>query len=241
MVQVPANPRPVLVLWDVDHTLIENNGVNKETYAKAFQMLTGKPAEHPAETEGRTEPDIVINMLYKHGIDSSPLDLTAMAEALVSATLSNVPLLREQGSILPGAREALEALQESQGIIQSVLTGNLKPNAISKLAAFGLDAYVDFEVGGYGSDDRVRANLVGVARRRAHVKFGVAFGRTTTVVIGDTPRDVQAGRQGGAYVVAVATGSDSASRLAEEGADIVFPDLRDTLAVTKAVTSLQRA
>jgi phosphoglycolate phosphatase-like HAD superfamily hydrolase len=229
----------VLVLWDVDHTLIENNGVNKETYAKAFEILTGRPAEHPAETEGRTEPDIVANMLAMHGIDSNYVDLSAMAEALQSATLSNVPHLRERGHILPGAREALEALQQAPGIVQSVLTGNLKPNAIAKLAGFGLNVYVDFEVGGYGSDDRVRANLVEVARRRAQAKFGITLGKSTTVVIGDTPRDVQAGRQGGAYMVAVASGSDSVSRLAEAGADLVFPDLQDTQALVKAVTSLQ--
>jgi hypothetical protein len=35
--------RTLLVLWDVDHTLIENNGVNKETYAYAFELLTGRP------------------------------------------------------------------------------------------------------------------------------------------------------------------------------------------------------
>ena len=30
-----------LVLWDVDHTLIENAGVSKAIYADAFQQLTG--------------------------------------------------------------------------------------------------------------------------------------------------------------------------------------------------------
>ena len=33
---------PILVLWDIDHTLIENHGVNKETYALAFTLLTGR-------------------------------------------------------------------------------------------------------------------------------------------------------------------------------------------------------
>ena len=34
----------LLVLWDIDHTLIENHGVNKEIYALAFELLTGRPA-----------------------------------------------------------------------------------------------------------------------------------------------------------------------------------------------------
>jgi uncharacterized protein YbjT (DUF2867 family) len=47
-----------------------------------------------------------------------------------------------------------------------------------------------------------------------------------------------AGIKGGARVVAVATGSDSAEDLRAEGADIVLADLRDTRAVVQAVTGL---
>jgi beta-phosphoglucomutase-like phosphatase (HAD superfamily) len=82
----------------------------------------------------------------------------------------------------------------------------------------------------------VRANLVGIARKRASAKLGLSFDKRNTVVIGDTPRDVEAGRLGGAYVVAVASGSDSVERLKVEGADVVLPDLADTAAVVAAVT-----
>jgi phosphoglycolate phosphatase-like HAD superfamily hydrolase len=116
-----------------------------------------------------------------------------------------------------------------------VLTGNILPNAITKLSVFGLDGYLDFEAGGYGSDDEVRANLVGVAQERASAKYGARFDKGNTVLIGDTPRDVQAGRNGGAHVIAVVSGSDSMEALLAEGADIVLPDLRDTRAVMEAV------
>ena len=112
-------------------------------------------------------------------------------------------------------------------------------NAITKLSAFDLDSCIDFEVGGYGSDDIVRANLVGIARKRATTKYGTSFDEATTVLIGDTPRDVQAGRNGGAYVAAVASGSDDMETLRREGADIVFPDLRDTQEVVAVVTARQ--
>jgi hypothetical protein len=69
----------------------------------------------------------------------------------------------------------------------------------------------------------------------------VKFDETSTVLIGDTPRDVEAGRDGGAYVVAVASDSDSADVLREAGADVVLPDLRDTGAVVEAVTGLVRS
>jgi phosphoglycolate phosphatase-like HAD superfamily hydrolase len=225
------------VLWDVDHTLIENNGVNKETYALAFHLLTGRQAEYPAQTGGRTDPEIMRNMMIRHGIELDDEHAARLPEALEAAMSSNASRLRDRGHELPGARDALATLQVTPGIIQSVLSGNIKVNAIAKLSAFELDKYVDFEVGGYGSDDHIRANLVRFARERASVKYRVKLDKATTVVIGDTPRDVQAGRNGGAYVIGVASGGDSAETLRDEGADAVFPDLRDTRAVVAAITS----
>jgi phosphoglycolate phosphatase-like HAD superfamily hydrolase len=144
--------------------------------------------------------------------------------------------LRERGHELPGARAALTAFRSSPGIVQSVLTGNIRPNAVTKLSAFGLDEYIDFEAGGYGSDDEVRANLVAIAQERASAKYGTRFDKGNTILIGDTLRDVQAGRNGGARVIAVATGSDSVEALRAEGADIALPDLQDTRAVMEAVS-----
>jgi phosphoglycolate phosphatase len=236
-VQVPV--RWLLVLWDVDHTLIENNGVNKETYARAFELLTGRRAEHRAETDGRTEPEIMRNMLTAHGIEPTGDYLDRVVEVLEVATAANASRLRDRGHELPGARDALAALQGMPGIIQSVLSGNTRPNAHTKLSAFGLHEYLDFEVGGYGSDDEVRANLVRVAQERASAKYGVSFDPAATVLVGDTPRDVRAGLDGGAHVVAVASGSDDMDTLRNEGADVVLPDLRDTQAVVCAVTQFR--
>ncbi len=233
----------LLVLWDIDHTLIENHGVNKEIYAYAFELLTGRRAEHPAQTDGRTEPEIMRDMLQMHGIERSAefaARTQEVLEVLEAATLSKAATLRERGHELPGARSALTELQAASGIVQSVLSGNIKPNAITKLSAFQLDGFIDFEVGGYGSDDEVRANLVGIAQERASSKYGIRFDKTNTVLIGDTLRDVQAGRNGGAYVIAVASGSDSMEALRAEGADIVLPDLGNTEAVIRAIHSFSR-
>ena len=50
---------PRLVLWDIDHTLIENAGVSKEIYSTAFAILTGQTALHAARTDGRTDREIM--------------------------------------------------------------------------------------------------------------------------------------------------------------------------------------
>ena len=76
-----------------------------------------------------------------------------------------------------------------------------------------------------------------LARQRAYAKYGITFDAAGTVIIGDTPHDVTAGHEGGALVVAVATGRSSEAELREAGADLVLPDLTDTAAVLRAVAA----
>lgn len=73
-----------------------------------------------------------------------------------------------------------------------MLTGNTRTVAALKLRAFGLDRYLDLDIGAYGTDDDIRANLVKIARQRVEAARGIRFGPATTVLIGDTPHDVTA-------------------------------------------------
>ena len=115
------------------------------------------------------------------------------------------------------------------------VTGNMEPIAIGKLAAFDIEGLVDFEVGAYGMDHEERHELVRLAQRRAEKKYGETFAAYNTVLVGDTPHDVLAGKLGGARVVAVATGATDAGTLCAAGADVVLNDLSDTGAVVRAV------
>jgi phosphoglycolate phosphatase-like HAD superfamily hydrolase len=87
----------------------------------------------------------------------------------------------------------------------------------------------------YGSDNSDRPALVRLARQRAKARLGVNVDPSTTVIVGDPLRDVQAGQVGGARVVAVATGRTEAAALAEAGAQVVLADVTDTDAVVRAV------
>ncbi|WP_433521985.1 HAD family hydrolase [Nocardia pseudovaccinii] len=226
---------PTLVLWDVDNTLIANGGVSKDAYAGAFELLTGMGVEHRPRTGGSTDALIMRDLAACHGV-SLPEELDLIFDALERSLLARKDDLRERGHVLPGVREALDALAHVDGLVQSVLTGNIRPNAFTKLDAFGLaGSPLDWEIGVFGSDDRVRAKLVGVAQRRAARKYGASFARANTVLIGDTQSDVRAGLDGGAKVVAVASGSDSADVLADAGADVVLSSLADTAAFLTAI------
>jgi phosphoglycolate phosphatase-like HAD superfamily hydrolase len=143
--------------------------------------------------------------------------------------------LIDHGRALPGAVEAVRALAVRADVLQSVLTGNTKPSAEVKLLAFGLYEYIDMEIGAYGTDDDTRANLVNIARQRAEKAYGADFSADATVLLGDTPNDVAAAQASGARIIAVATGTNSATALAEAGAPIVLADLTNTPAVLDAI------
>jgi phosphoglycolate phosphatase-like HAD superfamily hydrolase len=224
----------LLVLFDVDHTLIDNGGMSKHVYADAFEEITGRQPGEPARTEGRTDRSIMTDLLGRHGFTLPPWDM--VQAALERAGLANQELLRARGRVLPGVRASLNALVPLADTVVSVLTGNIRANAQVKLGTFGLDRSLDLSVGAYGEESEDRAMLVPVARARAYSQYpGLAGG--PVVLVGDTPRDVQAALDAQAHVIAVATGLHSVAELRSAGAEVVLEDLRDT----ERFTSLIRA
>jgi phosphoglycolate phosphatase len=225
----------VLVLWDVDHTLIETGGVGFQVYAEAFAKVTGRPLGVVPNWAGRTEPDLFREALKGNGVDGRDSLYELFAAEQARGYRSRLDDLRRLGRALPGAAEALRALGSDARVTQSVLTGNTRPSAEIKLRAFGLDKHLDFEIGAYGTDDDTRANLVPIARQRAGQARLRSYAASDTVLIGDTPNDVAAARASGARIIAVATGSYTAASLAAAGAATVLPDLSDTVTVLNAI------
>ncbi|AUA11826.1 HAD hydrolase-like protein [Streptomyces sp. SID8382] len=224
----------LIVLWDIDHTLIDNAGVSKETYADAFTALAGFPAAEPARTEGRTDRLIMRDMFLRHGMPVP--DWPAIEAALAHAGEERFDDLRARGTALPGVRDALKAVSEQEGWVSSVLTGNIAANARVKLSAFGLDPLLDLPVGAYGEDAAQRPDLVAVARSRVRQLRGMR-GDVPVVLVGDTPRDVEAALSTDSGIIAVASGIHSEEELTAAEAPMVLPDLSDTAGLLEILAS----
>lgn len=226
---------PFLLLWDIDHTLIETRGLGTQLYVAAFEAVTGCPVEHVVEPTGRTEPAIFAETLHRHGIEPSAELSRRYAAELADRYRQHAEQLRQRGRILPGVHDALAAIADLPNVVQTVLTGNLRPVAAVKLGVFGLDGFIDFDAGAYGEDADDRPHLVPIAQRRATSAARRRFDRSNTVIVGDTAQDVTAAHQGGAGIIAVATGRDSEADLHTAGAEVILPDLTDTTAFMRAV------
>ena len=218
----------LLVLWDIDGTLVDSAGHGRHAFEEAFQDVVGGVPEW-VEYAGRTDHQIALEML-----DDSHEHLPAMLEQLAVKLAAREELIATEGRVYPGVPEVLAALHDAEGVVQSLLTGNVAANAAVKVGAFGLDRWLDLEAGAYGSDPHERrSDLVAVARQRAAERYGETTG---AVLVGDTPLDVRAAREAGARAVAVATGFAGLDALRESEPDALLQDLSDTGAAIRAIT-----
>ena len=217
--------------------------MTRAAYAEAFPAITRRPLIKLPQTAGRSESEIFFDAL---ALNAADLNADGEAERLLepfgaelaAALHARRDDLAREGQVLPGAADAVAAMAKLDDVVQTVLTGSSKPNAMLKLRAFGLDGYVDFDIGGYGNEAYPKGTLLRVARERASEKYQVTFGEDVTVYVADSPRDVDAARIGGARSLAVASGRASAAELRDAGADAVLPDLTDTAGVTALITRL---
>jgi len=233
-----------LVLWNIGLTLLDVARVNRAAYAEAFRAVTGRPLVQVPQMAGRTDSEIFFEALAVNATGPQPGDpageelLGRFAAQLAVAFRARRDLLTTQGQLMPGALEAVTGVWRLPGLVQTVVTGAIRPNAIEVLRAFGLERYLDTEIGGFGSGVYPKGAMLLNARGRAAEKYRAGFTEYTTVYIADSIRDVEAARIGGARSIGVASGRSSAGELRDAGADAVLDDLADTATVVAAVDQL---
>jgi phosphoglycolate phosphatase len=207
----------VLYLFDIDGTLMRAGGSGRAAFDAVFaEHHAVADASHGIRYGGKTDPAIV-EEIYRARLGRPPT-----AEELAAFLDAYLPRLRrliaDRGvQVLDGVEGALAYLKARPRVVLGVATGNVRAGADAKLAAAGLTHW--FELGGYGCDSRVRAELVARAIERGRERGPIR----EVVVVGDTIHDIDAARAAGTTVCAVATGTDPAEALA--GADAVFASM----------------
>lgn len=229
------------MLWDVDGTLIQTKGIGAEVFDRAFEQLLGlAPTARITERvrlSGKTDPQIALEYLELMEIEDPPHHLPQVLALVESELAAASAVLAANGGPLPGVVELLARLAADDGVRQTLLTGNLAANAAIKVAAFGLDQWLDLEIGAYGSDHADRCQLVPIALDRARRLRNLAVEPSDAWVVGDTARDLACAQAGGAHCLLVATGGSPASELAPLGPDALMEDLSDVDAAYKVLTS----
>jgi phosphoglycolate phosphatase-like HAD superfamily hydrolase len=130
---------------------------------------------------------------------------------------------------LPGVLELLKALAATEEVSQGVVTGNFAVTARVKLEAAGLSSYL--RLGAYGSDSPHRPDLPRIAKERWEQGKGRSIGSERCVIIGDTPKDLEAARKNRMKCILIGTGRYPIEELQFHKPDACVPDLTDTASV----------
>lgn len=222
-------PTPVLVLWDIDGTLLDGHGEGRRAfYATLERMFPGR--EFPlVGMAGRTDFGIWQELTAAAGIAEPP----PFAEfGAVYADVMRGFLAANPPRLLDGAGELLRAVDAHDGFCNGLVTGNFFEGTRVKLQALGvwdLFASEGLPVGGYGDhvpDKGPLAREALDAWKSRHPHRAVR-----AVVVGDTPEDVRCAKVAGISCLGVATGVHSTEALLEAGAEAVVRNLSDTGAI----------
>ncbi|MDP8937602.1 MAG: haloacid dehalogenase-like hydrolase [Actinomycetota bacterium] len=225
------------MLWDVDGTLIDSAGIGAAVFDRALEKVLGTAPASRLHLSGKTDPQIVREYLELMAVDSADGRLGEVLSAVEAALAAAASDLAQRGRTLPGVPELLARLDSAPGVHQTVLTGNTAANAMVKLTTFGLERWLDLDIGAYGSDDPDRCRLVPVALDRARRRRGLDVSPDRTWVVGDTANDLVCARAGRARCLLVATGRTALEELECLEPDVVLADLTDTEAVVALLTA----
>lgn len=227
-----------LILFDIDGTLVRTHGAGSRATNRTFADLFGvKEAWGQMKAFGKTDPiifdEIAQRTLHRRLTEREMSEVCAVylhhfAEEIYSA---------EQFTVLPGVRDVVHLLAEREDTWLGVQTGNLEPAGWLKLRTAGLEPL--FRFGGFAEDARDRTVIIRSAIQRGKRQVE-QMGHTckTVVVIGDTPSDVQAGRENGAKTIAVATGGFSIEELRRTDAHEILESCDPAEAAVEAFVRL---
>jgi phosphoglycolate phosphatase len=219
-----AVDKAVLVLFDVDETLVHTGGAGARSWKRAFEALYDIPADIGAHTSaGETDPEVA-GETFRGVLDRDPTpDELGRLYARYLLSLAEEIWASKEYKVLPGAEQTLSALGEA-GVMLGLVSGAMEGAARTKLMPANLNRF--FVFGAYGSDSPDRAELTELAIKKG-IRLHSQLTAAQVMVVGDTPRDIEAAQAAGAVSVGVATGHYSTAELASAGADHVLGSLED--------------
>ncbi len=232
----------MLILWDIDGTLLRSRGVGLRAMKAALESLhpprfDGDEHDLDAiDTAGRLDPLIWRELLAQRGLDATDAGhhafRTTYGRLMAEMIAAEDPVVG-----LPGAAEAVAWTRDHPSLVPALLTGNYPETGRLKVAGAGIDPD-DFAFGVWGFEAETRRGLPPIALARGADHLGRPIAPHEAVVIGDTPADIDCARAAGCRVIAVATGRFDEPALSAHAPDALLPDLADLDRFERTVAAL---
>ncbi|MEI6860904.1 MAG: HAD family hydrolase [Verrucomicrobiota bacterium] len=199
------------LLFDLDGTLVDHFAAIHRCHAYAMGRL-GLPVPTPAQ----------VRAAVGGGLENAIRRLAGpehVAAVLPLFRAHSAATMLDDVTALPGAGEVLAA-GRATGAKTAVLTNKHGPSARRICEHLGLAPLLD---GIFGANDTLW--LKPEPKFTAHALAVLNADTTTTLLIGDSPYDVQTARLAGLACWCVTTGTHTAAELHTAGADEVFTSL----------------
>jgi phosphoglycolate phosphatase-like HAD superfamily hydrolase len=215
-----------LIIFDLDQTLVDLISVHDATVHQVFECYFGVNARlreidfaGKSLTENLAELARLKNIPHYEFMRKSKY----LLESYEKIFQVKIPLAASN-YVLPGVKQLLEELSKTDNLVV-LYTGDSPGVAQRVLEATGLGKYFKFSV--YGTEANSRVELAQSAIKKAEQMTGNIFEGKDVIIIGDSVRDVDCGKQLNALTIAVATGFHSEAELLSKGPDYLFKNLED--------------
>ncbi len=218
---------PVLLLFDIDGTLLRSNGVGGRAWRSAGRRAFGEGYR----LDGLSFAGQLDRAMYRKAAELNRVDdHEERFDEFHAAYLDELGSVLEEDdhglAPMAGAVSLLAHLSDRSDLLMGLLTGNGREGAGVKLRAGGIDPGL-FKINAFGDEAEVRDQLTDLAMQRYAAHVGRAADPRRVAVIGDTVHDVACAKAHDCISFGVATGPATADDLQAAGADVVMPDLKD--------------
>lgn len=227
----------VLLLFDIDGTLLLTGGCGKVSLEKAFEELFGI-SECWGDTvpHGKTDP-IIINAICQRLLGRKPtFEENQRLCDRYHELLRKEVAATGQYRLMPGIPELLDYLSRRPEIFLALGTGNFEVASRIKLERGNIHHY--FKCGGFASDADERPEILRHAVRRAEKIAGNPIPKEQIYVIGDTLHDVRAAKTAGFRTIAVLTNHARREDFDDSPPDHLLKDLSNIPAFMACLAGL---
>ncbi len=218
----------MLVLFDIDGTMLSSEGVGVRSIEETCKKMFGKPCSLDGiPIGGRLDPLIWNDVCQKHDIENSESLHNTFRVQYTGVLKKNLAEIKVK--ILPGVQRLVGTLAAMPKVTLGLVTGNYEETGRMKIEAAGFDSTL-FTANAWGTDGLLRKELPPYAIQQTEDNH--------VILLGDTVHDVTSGQSAGCKVIAVCTGSHDRATLVASEPDLLLEDLSDVEAVLHWITNI---
>jgi phosphoglycolate phosphatase-like HAD superfamily hydrolase len=227
----PAYMSPIALLWDIDGTLLNTQGVAARQLMASFKEITGRECSiRSGQYSGFTDYEIVFDLLQK--ADEEVEVSTAEAVLIHYGTRLLPELEKTPPKLLADVRMAFQELADFPNVQHFIGSGNSIRGAESKIAAAGLTQYFPGKNYFIATSTQISRDSV-IQSAAVNIKM-------PTLVIGDSDRDIHSARNSNLSVLAVATGHHSYLELRKLNPDYLLDNSWTTVDLLEIISDFAK-